>query len=86
MLCDIALFQGRGEIALDRAHRISSIERHHLEEFDAVSCESAANRANSECGRTDVSLSSLKWVQAALKSVAKVFREGSLNVMLWSSY
>ena len=47
---DIALAQGGGEITFDRAHRISSIERHHLEKFDAMGCESAT-AVNVDAGR-----------------------------------
>ena len=85
IVCDITLSQGRGEITLDRAHRISSIKLHHLEQLDTVTCESATKHANSGWGETNVSLSSLKWLQAVLKREAKVFCGRTLIVTLWAS-
>lgn len=81
---NIALSQGCSEITLDRAHRISFIERHHLEELDAVSRESVTKRANSVYGKAYVSLSSWKWLQAVLKREAKVFCGRTLIVTLWA--
>ena len=37
---NITLAQGHGEITLDGAYRLSSIELHQLEEFEAVICDS----------------------------------------------
>ena len=86
VICDVVLSQGRSETTLDRAHRVSSIERRHLEQFNAVIGKSVTKRANSRRGKADVSLSSLKWLQAVLKSEAKVFCGRTLIVTLWSSY
>ena len=51
-----------------------------------MSRESVAKRASNGCGKTDVSLSSLKWLQAVLKSEAKVFCGRTLTTTVCSSY
>jgi len=83
---DIALTQSRSKITLHRAHRISSIKRHHLKDPNAVSCESVNKNAKSGRKGTDVSLSSPKWLQAVLKSEANVFCGRTLIITLWASY
>ena len=57
------------------------INRHGLEKLEAVSDVSITKGANNGCGKTDVSLSGLKWLQAVMKSEAKDF----WIVMLWTS-
>jgi len=51
-----------------------------------MSRESVNKGAESECRKTDVSLSSLKWLQAVLKSEANVFCGRTLIMTLWASY
>src|SRR5882757_10788728 len=83
---DIALCQGYGEITLHRDHRVSSIKRKHLEELYAVSRKLVTEHARSGCELgTDVSLSALKWLQAVLKSEAKVFWGRTFIMTLWVS-
>jgi len=48
--------------------------------------ESVTERASGGCGGTDPSLSSLKWLQAVLKSEANVFCGRTLIVTFWASY
>lgn len=45
IVSDVALAQGRSEITLDRIHRFSSVKRHHLEQLNAVRCESVNESA-----------------------------------------
>lgn len=70
----IALSQTHGQIALDRAYRISSIKRHHLKKLDTAFRESVMKHRKWVTGKTDVALLILKWLQAPLKSEPKVFR------------
>jgi len=49
------------------------MNRHGLEKLEAENDGSITKSASSGCGKTDVPLSGLKWLQAVMKSEAKVF-------------